>query len=204
LPLRLPRSAARAAAVAAVAAALTACGTYTYTAPPTPSPTPTQSGPIEVSDPGQVTQVTGQPAGPCHVRDGGQLPDPRCTPGAYDPQVTAETLCDPSYSTRSYRPPSSQTSRFKWGTVAPAYGIEDRPVAELDHLINLDLAGSNDGANLWIEVGKIPNRKDAVEGDLHDWVCEGGTAEVRATRLRDAQLAIASDWETAKAVLALR
>src|SRR5437763_1602980 len=43
-----------------------------------------QAGLVVVHDPGRVT-------GTCHYRDGGQLPDPRCTPGSIDPAVTQAT-----------------------------------------------------------------------------------------------------------------
>jgi hypothetical protein len=209
---------------AALAVVLAGCGSAAVTVSPEPTPAsavPSYSGPsftrpatapapqvstlapvnhrpIQVSDPGQVTQATGQPSGSCQFRDGGQLPDPACTPGAYDPKVTAEILCDPAYSTDVYRPPSSQTTRFKYLVAYPAYGIEGRPKSELDHLINLDLGGSNDGANLWPEIGSIPNPKDKVEGDLHDYVCQGGSVAERASRLHAARLAIAANWQTAE------
>jgi hypothetical protein len=125
------------------------------------------------------------------------LPDPACTPGAYDPAVTAAVLCAPGYSTRSYRPPLYQTSRFKFEQAFPAYGIPAGTAAELDHLIPLELGGANDAANLWPEVGLVPNLKDAVETALHDAVCAGKVT------LRDAQRAIAADWVTARQVLGI-
>jgi hypothetical protein len=164
------------------------------------------SGPIQVSDPGDVTRVTGQPQGPCHIRHtpAGDLPDPQCTPGAYDPTITAETLCDSSYSTRSYRPSSSETTRFKYQVAYPAYGLSRDEPSQLDHLVLLDLAGANDGANLWPQPGGPHNAKDTVEGDLHDWMCLGITPEIRAQRLHDAQLAIAHNWTTAEQVLGIK
>src|SRR5690348_9353850 len=84
------------------------------TAPPpgstVPSVTPAAGQPPLhlVHDPGMVT---GRLVGPCHTRDGGQIPDPRCTPGAYDPAITAAILCAPGYTTRSYRAPESETKR---------------------------------------------------------------------------------------------
>jgi len=141
-----------------------------------------------VHDPGQVT---GTLQGPCHTRDNGRLPDPRCTPGAYDPQVTAAVLCAPGYTTRSYRPPASQTDAAKRDIVEPAYGMAG-VAGELDHLVPLELGGANDLSNLWVEAGSIPNPKDEVENRLHDMVCAGQVT------LRAAQVAIATDWETAE------
>jgi hypothetical protein len=143
---------------------------------------------VRVHDPGQVT---GTVSGPCHARDGGRLPDRRCTPGAYDPAVTRAVLCSGGYSTDSYRPPESQTDAFKFSEAYPAYSIAAGTTSELDHLIPLELGGANDAANLWPYVGPLPNPKDHVENALHGAVCSGRVA------LGTAQRAIARNWETA-------
>lgn len=147
-----------------------------------------------VHDPGEVT---GSLTGPCRARDGGRLPDPGCTPGAYDPAITAAVLCAAGYRTSGYRPPESQTERFKFDSAYPAYGIPDGTKSELDHLVPLELGGANDAANLWPEVGHIPNAKDAVEEHLHNAVCSG-----RVT-LAAARSAIAANWETAESRLGI-
>lgn len=151
----------------------------------------------QVHDPGEVT---GTLTVPCRYRDGGQLPDPSCTPGAIDPAVTqaniGETICRTGY-TRTVRPPESDTERFKFDEAYPAYGVPHRTRTELDHLVPLELGGSNDAANLWPERPPTPNPKDDVEGALNDAVCSGKVS------LADAQRAIASDWKTAEARLGL-
>ena len=197
-------------ALAAVAALCAACTAAPLTTPAATSQAPTVApstaqpltdtpAPRQVHDPGQVTGVL---TGPCHARDNGRLPDPACTPGAYDPQITAAVLCAPGYSTASYRPTSSQTTAFKHHDAYPAYGIADVPgtVSELDHLISLELGGANDATNLWPELGTIPNPKDSVENALAKWVCQTSGAEAE-TRLHAAQVAIAADWTTAEQVL---
>lgn len=78
-----------------------------------------------------------------------------------------------------------------------AYGLASGTVSELDHLVPLELGGANDAANLWPEVGKLPNPKDKVENDLRDAVCSGKVS------LASAQKAIASDWVTAEKLLGL-
>ncbi len=70
--------------------------------------------------------VTGTITGTCHYRDGGRLPDPRCTPGAIDPAVTQanirRTICVSGYTTK-VRPPAEQTDRFAASAAAePASG----------------------------------------------------------------------------------
>ena len=157
---------------------------------------PSQPAPHQVHDPGHVT---GTLTGPCHARGTppAVLPDPRCTPGAFDPAVTAAVLCAPGYSTRHYRPPVTETARFKFEQAYPAYGIPAGTPAELDHLIPLELGGANDAANLWPEPGLVPNPKDRIETDLHDAVCAGKVS------LEAAQRAIAADWLTAGQVLGI-
>ena len=68
----------------------------------------------KVHDPGRVT---GTIHGHCTYRDHGQLPDPRCTPGSVDPDVTqaniGSTICKSGW-TKTVRPPEAQTERFKY------------------------------------------------------------------------------------------
>ena len=209
----------KAVAAGVLVLALTACGSQPVSditppasvfpsasssaSPPAPSPagsTHAHGGYRlrQVHDPGQVT---GTLAGPCHARSQGQLPDRSCTPGAYDPAVTAAVLCSPAYSTSTYRPPSSQTSRFKYEVAEPAYG-QNGVTGELDHLVSLELGGANDASNLWVEAGSIPNPKDTVENALHDWVCSA-TLPLAQERLREARVAIAVNWMTAEQKLGI-
>ena len=103
------------------------------------------------------------------------MPDPTCTPGAIDPAVTqqniASTICRSGY-TATVRPSTSQTNKVK-SQMYKVYGIPVGTTSELDHLVSLELGGSNDIANLWPEVGSLPNPKDKVENDLHRAVCSG-------------------------------
>ena len=153
----------------------------------------------KIHDPGKVTYSLTLTS--CQFRDGGQLPDPACTPGAIDPAVTQQnihsTICRSGYST-SVRPPESETEHAKFDVAYPAYGVRHSARSELDHLVSLELGGANDIANLWPEVGKQPNPKDAVENDLHRAVCDGRVS------LAAAQQAIATDWTTAESKLGLR
>jgi hypothetical protein len=63
---------------------------------------------------------------------------------------------------------------------------------EIDHIVSLELGGSNAIANLFPEPGSGPanyHDKDRLENRLHDLVCSG------AMSLRLAQRGIARDWE---------
>lgn len=131
----------------------------------------------------------------CQLRSnkGHHLPDPACTPGATNPEVTqaniSSTICSPGWASRQ-RPSSSKTAKLK-AVIAADYGVTYRSgmFDELDHLISIQLGGALlDPANLWVEPGDIPNPKDAVEGRLNDKVCRGEIS------LASAQQLIASDW----------
>ena len=72
--------------------------------------------------------------------------------------------------------------------VARSYGR----TIEIDHIVSLELGGSNDIANLYPEPGSVRasyHVKDKLENKLHDLVCSG------AMTLRTAQRGIASNWE---------
>ncbi len=163
------------------------------------------TGAIEVG-PGPQASYHVQPqaaAGTCHYRHVGAdpLPDPRCTPGATNPQVTqattGSTICRPGYSAR-IRPPWSVTAAEKVADAA-AYGYTDPfATAEYDHLIPLGLGGDpNSPANLWVEPNDNPratttaNAKDRLEDRLHWLVCRGRLG------LATAQRAIATNWVVA-------
>ena len=180
--------AAFAAALAVVALSVTAAAAA-----------PASSGPglKKVHDP---RRVTGTIHGRCSYRDHGQLPDPRCTPGSVDPAVTQadirSTICKKGW-TATVRPPESQTERFKYHVAYPAYGTPQSERTELDHLVPLELGGSNDATNLWPEYPPTPNPKDKVEDALNAAVCDG------RVKLAAAQAAIAADWLTAEKKLGL-
>jgi hypothetical protein len=73
------------------------------------------------------------------------------------------------------------------------YGITSHAPGqyEVDHLVSLELGGSNDIANLWPELASPKpgfNEKDRVENYLHDQICSG------AVSLQQAQTEIATNW----------
>ncbi len=75
------------------------------------------------------------------------------------------------------------------------YGISSHSTGqyEVDHLISLELGGSNDIANLWPEAANPRpgfHEKDQVENYLHDQVCSGKLS------LQQAQQEIATDWQS--------
>lgn len=120
--------------------------------------------------------------GDCHIS--GLLPDPACTPGAIattDLHVVCRT------STRGRRRVPRDVRR----RVFAAYGMDphQRPGAyEIDHLIPLELGGSNGIANLWPQAAPGFHDKDRVEDSLHRRVCSGNMT------LDQAQRMMATDW----------
>jgi hypothetical protein len=143
------------------------------------------------------------PAGSCRYGFAGRypLPDPRCTPGAVNPQVSqadiSSTICAEGYAT-GIRPAESVTEPEKIASAA-AYGYTGPlHTAEYDHLIPLELGGDpNDPANLWVEPNDSPtattttNSKDLLEDVLNRLVCS------RRMSLAAARQAIATDWVAA-------
>lgn len=120
----------------------------------------------------------------------GGLPDSACTPGAIFKNATPQQICTYGYTRRVRNVPYSEKDQ-----AYAEYGIYHHSPGqyEIDHLIPLELGGSNDIANLWPEAASPKpgfHEKDQVENYLHDQVCSG------AMSLQDAQTQIATNWLT--------
>lgn len=130
--------------------------------------------------------VSGHAEPRCVVRGG--LPDPVCTPGAVDTTDVA-IVCGQSTRERRSVPESERRSVFV------AYGIAYPPARgayELDHLVPLELGGSNAIANLWPEPAATFHDKDQSENALHRRVC------AEELGLDMAQREMAADWRIAR------
>jgi hypothetical protein len=116
-------------------------------------------------------------------------PDPSLTPGVTF-AVGVTRICVSGYAS-SVR----NVSDAEKGAVYVRYGIVWVSYQhEVDHLISLELGGSNAIGNLWPEpyAGRWGARtKDVLENRLHDMVCAGELA------LAAAQHQEATDWVTA-------
>ncbi len=122
----------------------------------------------------------------------GANPDRRCSPGAYYSGLTTAVLCSSSFHTRDIRA-VDYSLRFaverEYGITPGHYGS----TLEVDHIVALELGGSNDVANLFPEkVNARPGYhvKDRLENKLHQLVCAGRMG------LRAAQRGIATNWQT--------
>jgi hypothetical protein len=112
----------------------------------------------------------------------GLLPDAACTPGATI-RISTSSLCTTKTSERRNMPASVRKRVFA------EYGITpDAQAYEVDHLISLELGGSNDVTNLWPEAYPAAHDKDRLENTLHRQVCAGTMA------LDYAQHVISTDW----------
>ena len=121
----------------------------------------------------------------------GPEPDRRCSPGAYSSGLTAAAVCAASFRTSSVR----NVPQSEKDAVEREYGLRPGHYGrslEIDHIVSLELGGSNDIANLFPEgLYAHPGYrvKDRLENRVHDLVCAGRMA------LRDAQRGLAVDWE---------
>ena len=130
-----------------------------------------------------------------------QLPNATFTPGAVDTRLVADVtgaahlvggveanLCAKSFRTGPWRK-VSQSEKLK---ACRAYGITTGcpgPSYELDHLVSLELGGSDDIKNLWPQPIVEARVKDhQVEDVLPRLVCSGKLT------LADAQQCVAVNW----------
>ena len=120
----------------------------------------------------------------------GAEPDRRCSPGAYYSGLTTDVVCSSSFRTRAIRnvPQSEKFAVEHEYHLRPSYYGS---TLEIDHVVPLELGGSNDIANLFPEGANAHpgyRAKDRLENRLHDLVCSG------AMSLSAARAGIAADW----------
>ena len=111
------------------------------------------------------------------------LPDPTHTPGAV---LTTDIskICKSGYpaTVRSVTTAEKQQAAAEYHYTGPSSGVE------YDHLISLELGGSNDLTNLWPEPIAEAHVKDRLENYLHAQICAG------KMQLPDVQKRIATNW----------
>lgn len=139
----------------------------------------------------------------CHYRTDGQytLPDARCTPGQANPALIADpsgkphmvdgheaNLCAKDFRTGPWRKVDESEKK----KACAEYGLTkcpDEKTLELDHLVSLELGGSDALANLWPQPQPQARLKDhALEDPLPKLVCSGKISLV------EAQSCISGDW----------
>jgi hypothetical protein len=118
-------------------------------------------------------------------------PDRQCSPGAYYSGLTKKRICADDFRTDPIRlVPQSEKDAVEqeYGMPLMKYG----KTLEIDHIVSLELGGSNDIANLFPEKRDVSpgyKVKDKLVNKLHDLVCDG------KRQLRVTQRKIASDWQ---------
>jgi hypothetical protein len=116
------------------------------------------------------------------------VPDPAKTPGA-TLEVTASDICVPGYSRKVRNVPIAVKRQ-----VYASYGIRTHEPGEyeIDHLVSLEIGGSNSVRNLWPQSYRTypwnARVKDALENELHRRVCAGTLDLAKAQRI------IAQNW----------
>jgi hypothetical protein len=124
------------------------------------------------------------------------LSDKSGTSVQVDDPITTGLICTPGYSKCIRNVPQAEKT-----SVYQSYGLaggnhtgycDVQQGCEIDHLISLELGGSNDQVNLWPQPyqGTAWNAhvKDQLENFLHAQVCAGNIA------LDQAQHEISTDW----------
>ena len=120
----------------------------------------------------------------------GATPDTTCSPGAVLTN-DASIVCVSGY-TKKVRDVTTATKKKVFKEYSIAWSAHGN--YEVDHIISLELGGSNDISNLFPESYLISNGarvKDTLENYLHSQVCSG------AMSLTDAQKVISGDWTVA-------
>jgi hypothetical protein len=135
------------------------------------------------------------------TRNGLPIPDPACTPGAFNPSVTLLVLKNPNFRTHCVRDCITTEARKSatyqlYGVPHPSNNTDQNQTCELDHLVPLELGGADSLDNIWPQCGpnNVPleqryfKQKDMVENYLADQARNGKMG------LAKAQSAIAHDW----------
>jgi hypothetical protein len=132
------------------------------------------------------SQTTAQPFAPasgqlCAL---GVLPDPKCSPGAVQSTDLA-AICTPGWASAHRDVPLAE-----WDQVFTEYGVTQHTSAtfEVDHIVPLELGGSNAIQNLFPEAAPGYHQKDTLENTLHAMVCAGQIS------LAAAQAAFETNW----------
>lgn len=118
------------------------------------------------------------------------MPNPKLTPGAVL-TTDKDKICEKGYAQTVRHVPESEKKK-----VYSSYGIRSHKPGEyeVDHLISLELGGSNDQKNLWPQPYSgnwNAHQKDALENKLHQMVCEG------LINIEEAQKEISTNWVAA-------
>jgi esterase/lipase superfamily enzyme len=133
--------------------------------------------------------------------DGYPLPDPKCTPGAFNPTVTFETLRDPHFrrscAVNHALSDAQRAQVYSWyGIVPPQNNSGTEQTCALDYLVPLEIGGADSLENIWPLCGPagatLAKRYFRQKLVVDRYVL----AKVKAgdMTLTDAQAGMGSDW----------
>ena len=135
-----------------------------------------------------------------YFANGLPLPDRRCTPGAINPSITVDTLRDPLWRTRCTRGCDTSESQklivYGWYQETSNDATQAARNCELDHLVPLELGGSDGLGNVWPMCGGADDPSGIKYFEIKDRVENYLARQVRTGEmtLSDAQRGIASNW----------
>lgn len=144
-------------------------------------------------------------AAPFSPSDPPLVPDSKLTPGAVM-NVTVEQLCTKGYANVYHGGVRNVPTRIKRQVFIEYFGAMPAHPGdfEIDHLISLELGGSNDPKNLWPQSYKTPNWNAHVKDQLEDRMaallrqCLKDKGHIPATALMlQFQGEISSNWTNA-------
>ena len=118
-------------------------------------------------------------------------PDRRCSPGAYYSRLTKSVICSPTFRTSNYRnvPVSEKHADEQ------EYGLAPRPYGstlEIDHIVSLELGGSNSVANLFPKRRRQARATTSRTGSRTNCTTSSCSGQIG---LRSAQRQIAANWQ---------
>ncbi|MBO1267098.1 hypothetical protein [Arthrobacter cavernae] len=121
----------------------------------------------------------------CQMR--GLLPDPVCTPGVINPDVTQtnihQTICVSGW-TATIRPSTSYIQKIEQLQIV-SYGYKNTNAIDyiMDHAISLQLGGNaTNPVNLWPQLAAPSREDDQEENELRRQVCEDKITLIEAQR----------------------
>jgi hypothetical protein len=117
----------------------------------------------------------------------GVEPDRRCSPGAYYSRATKAVLCSPGFHPSTLQHVTAAATR----TVNAEYGLtgSSRAALKIDHIVPLELGGSNNVANLYPQRPSANRLKKTLDSALRGRVCQG------LISLAAARQQVAANWE---------
>lgn len=123
--------------------------------------------------------------------NGYPLPDPKCTPGAYNPTVPEAVFGSKKFTTKCVR--DCLTDGAKKKTMYKSYGIKQNASCELDHLVPLEMGGADSLDNIWPQCGQAPSGKDykAIKDQVESYLA---IKVIQGMDIATARKGIASDW----------